>query len=71
MASRVRIIRNDATSPVVYEGVKHAWRQGDELVLSLGEHGVNRLYIHWPIYEIDHYEVEEMPGEHTTSGVRA
>jgi hypothetical protein len=65
----VRVIRKDSTTPATYQRVKHAWRQGDELVLSMGQHGVDRVYVHWPIGHVDHYEVEEtadaeLPGRH-------
>lgn len=67
----VRIIRNDSTTPVTYVGVKHAWRQRDEIVLSVGQHGTGRVYVHWPMRAIDHYEVEEIStGHDDVSGVR-
>lgn len=64
----VILIRNDSTSPVTYEDVKHCWRQNNEVVLSIGVHGKNRTYIHYPITNIDHYEVHEISTE--SSGIR-
>lgn len=55
----VVIVRSDATSPVTRENVKHAWWQGNKLVLAMGEHGDNRLYEHWPEKVIDHVRIVE------------
>lgn len=55
----VVIVRCDATAPVTRENVKHAWWQGDRLVLALGEHGVDRRYEHWPGKAIDHVRIIE------------
>lgn len=58
---RVTILRYDsASSPVVYEHVKHVWWHGSRLNLAIGEHKINRVYIQWPESRIDHLKIEEL-----------
>ena len=55
----VRIAKNDSVTNVVYENVLHVWFQKDVCVLEMGERGVDRKYVYWPIANLDHVHVLE------------
>ena len=55
----VRIAKNDSVSNVEYEHVVHVWWQKDKLVLQRGARGEDRVYIYYPLINIDHVHVLE------------
>ena len=58
----IKIYRDDSTTPVVYERVKHAFMIADNTVLVLAqvrESGDTHDYIHWPISKICWWKLEK------------
>ncbi len=57
----VKITRNDSTTPVEYTGIWYAWWQmgGAIFVMEKGEKGINREYITYSGFPIDHVHIIE------------
>lgn len=61
---RITLYRDDSTTPVVYEPVKHYWYESNGAVLVIayvsganGEHN----YAHWPIARVAWFRDEKLP----------
>lgn len=60
---RISIYRDDATTPVIYENVKHVWYEAGNSILVVsqyqndynGEHN----YFHWPVSRFQWYKDEK------------
>ena len=60
----VRIAKRDSITNVEYNGIIHVWWQGNILALEKGTRYKDRVYIYYPIDQIDHVHIaEEISGE--------
>ena len=59
---RVTIYRNDSTTPVVIENVKHTWWEdsGARLVVSVFSEAPVHYYLQYPVQLISHVKVERV-----------
>ncbi len=67
---RVTVYRHDSITPVIYEGVKHVWWQGDVLAIAYHVEGEEEArgnrkvkphdYLWWPRERISHVRVEHV-----------
>lgn len=60
---RITLYREDSTTPVVYERVKHIWYEAEGQVLVVAyllEDGKAHDYAHWPMRKIAWYREEKI-----------
>lgn len=59
---KITIYRDDSTTPVVYENVKHIWYEGNNSVLVVSQYrgtGDEHDYFHWPVNRFQWFKDEK------------
>jgi hypothetical protein len=63
-ARRISLYRNDSTTPVVIEPVKHLWYENDGKVLVLAVYADvvtgAHFYLHWPLNRLTWFKDERI-----------